>query len=79
MYSMIVDKDSKSKTIDKKMENRRKGQFRDDEEPVVEDYSDLEIDESADGDEFIFYNGKMMKRSYLLKLKKEVEERKNAK
>ena len=63
MYSMIVDKDSKSKTIDKKMENRRKGQFRDDEEPVAEDYSDLEIDESADGDEFIFYNGKMMKRS----------------
>ena len=73
MYSMIVDKDSKSKTIDKKMENRRKGQFRDDEEPVAEDYSDLEIDESADGDEFIFYNGKMMKRSYLLKLKKEAE------
>ena len=79
MYSMIVDRDSKSKTIDKKMENRRKGQFRDDEEPVAEDYSDLEIDESADGDEFIFYNGKMMKRSYLLKLKKEAEERKNAK
>ena len=78
MYSMIVDNDSKSKTIDKKMENRRKGQFRDDEEPVAEDYSDLEIDESA-GDEFIFYNGKMMKRSYLLKLKKEAEERKNAK
>ena len=73
MYSMIVDRDSKSKTIDKKMENRRKGQFRDDEEPVAEDYSDLEIDESADGDEFIFYNGKMMKRSYLLKLKKEYE------
>ena len=46
---------------------------------VAEDYSDLEIDESADGDEFIFYNGKMMKRSYLLKLKKEAEERKNAK
>lgn len=73
MYSMIVDKDSKSKTIDKKMENRRKGQFRDDEEPVAEDYSDLEIDESADGDEFIFYNGKMMKRSYLLKLKKRLK------
>ena len=40
------------------MENRRKGQFCDDEEePVAEDYSDLEIDESADGDEFIFYHG----------------------
>lgn len=73
MYSMIVDRDSKSKTIDKKMENRRKGQFRDDEEPVAEDYSDLEIDELADGDEFIFYNGKMMKRSYLLKLKKRLK------
>ena len=80
MYSMIVDKDSKSKSIDKKMENRRNGQFNDnEEEPDTEDFSGLDLDESADGDEFIFYNGKMMKRSYLIKLKKEAEERKNKK
>ena len=80
MYSMIVDKDSKSKSIDKKMENRRNGQFNDnEEEPDTEDFSALDLDESADGDEFIFYNGKMMKRSYLIKLKKEAEERKNKK
>lgn len=78
MYTMIVDKDKKNKSIDNKIENRRKGQFFDDEtEEVVidENLLKLEIDESADGDEYIFYNGKMVKRSVLLKLKKEAEEK----
>lgn len=60
------------------MENRRKGQFRDDEEPVAEDYSDLEIDESADGDEFISITENDEKK-LSFKAKKEAEERKNAK
>lgn len=78
MYTMIVDKDKKNKSLDNKIENRRKGQFFDDEtEEVVidENLLKLEIDESADGDEYIFYNGKMVKRSVLLKLKKEAEEK----
>lgn len=76
MYTMIVDKDAKSSSIDNKIENRRNGKFFDDEnnELVIdENLIKLEIDESADGDEYIFYNGKMMKRSVLLKLKKEAE------
>ncbi len=76
MYTMIVDKDAKSSTIDSKIENRRNGKLFDDEynEVVVdENLMKLDIDESADGDEYIFYNGKMMKRSVLLKLKKEAE------
>lgn len=78
MYSMIVSKNEKSKAIDKKMENRRNGQFIDYEEesekPSIEqDFSDVDIDESKDGDEYIYYKGKMIKRSVLLKLKKEAE------
>lgn len=77
MYSMIVDRDSKSRAIDKKIENKRKGQLNDekDKPDISEELANIEIDENADGDEFIFYNGKMMKRSYLLKLKKEALEK----
>lgn len=78
MYTMIVDKDTKSSTIDKKMENRRNGNFFDEEDVEQEldkNLIKLDIDESADGDEYIFYNGKMVKRSVLLKLKKEAEEK----
>ena len=74
----ILSSISDNKSIDNKIENRRKGQFFDDEtEEVVidENLLKLEIDESADGDEYIFYNGKMVKRSVLLKLKKEAEEK----
>lgn len=74
MYTMIVDKDARSLSIDSKIVNRRNGQLFDDEskEPVIDqNLIKLEIDENADGDEYIFYNGKMMKRSVLLKLKKE--------
>ena len=82
MYAMITGKDKKSSVIDKKMENRKKGQFYDDfedEKPdIAKDFSDLKIDENKDGDEYIFYNGKMVKRSLLVKLKKEAENNKES-
>ncbi len=79
MFSMIATKDERSQVIDKKMENRRNGQFIDnfetDKKPsVAQDFSGVEIDETKDGNEYIYYNGKMIKRSVLLKLKKEAEE-----
>lgn len=77
MYRLIVNKSDNSKTIDKKIENRKKGQFFDDfSEPqpdISEDFSDIDIDESADGDEYIYYNGKMVKRSVLINHKKNTE------
>ena len=58
---------------DLKIENRKNGIFDDKEEApkknIAEGFSDIEVDESADGDEYIYYNGKMVKRSVLLKLK----------
>ena len=40
----------------------------------MDELKKLEIDENADMDEYVYYNGRMMKRSTLLKLKKEALE-----
>lgn len=82
MYYMIVDKNKKSERIDKKIENRKNGQFFDNFEEegpnIIDDFTDVDLDESKDPEEYIFYNGKMVKRGVLFKLKKE-QEAKNAK
>lgn len=72
MYLMITNSKKKTQEIDRKLENRRNGQLFDDEPEksfVPDDFNDLEIDDSKDGDEYIFYNGKMVKRSVLISLK----------
>lgn len=73
MYKAIVGGDEKSKEIDKKIENRKNGIFDDSEETsqknIAEGLLNIEVDENANGDEYIYYNGKMIKRSVLLKLK----------
>lgn len=73
MYKTIVGGNEKSKEIDKKIENRKNGIFDDNEETsqknIAEGFSNIEVDENADGDEYIYYNGKMIKRSVLLKIK----------
>lgn len=77
MYAMITGSKNKTDEIDRKLENRRKGQLFDNEPEksfVPEDFNDLEIDSSKDGDEYIFYNGKMVKRSVLIKQKQKSEE-----
>ena len=79
MYNMIVGAEEKSKEIDKKMENRRKGQLFDDIEEeksnIAKGFENISVDENDDADEYIYHNGKMVKRSVLLKMKKEAENR----
>ena len=77
MYSMIVGSKKKAEEIDRKLANRRKGQLFDDEEEknvILDDFSNLDIDESKDGNEYIFYNGKMVKRSVIIKQRQQSEE-----
>ena len=76
MYNLMTEKEKRSKKIDKKMDNRRKGQFIDEEDEennIAEEFLDLDVEENKDGDEYIFYNGKMVKRSVIIKMKKERE------
>lgn len=80
MYNLMTEKEKRSKKIDKKMDNRRKGQFIDDEEEenhINDEFLDLDIEENKDGDEYIFYNGKMVKRSVIIKMKREKAEGKS--
>ena len=73
MYAMIIGRESQSKTADKhgepsKIENKPS------QRELDEELKKLDIDSSADGDEYIYYNGKMVKRSVLLKLQKDANE-----
>lgn len=76
MYDTIAHRDSKSKAIDEKIvdaKNKKNG-----ENKVVtdtEDYSGVDITTLKDTDDYIFYNGKMMKQSELLR--KVLEQRAN--
>ena len=68
MYETIAHRDSKSKAIDEKIvdaKNKKNG-----EKAVVsekEDYSGVDITTLKDTDDYIFYNGNMIKQSELLK------------
>ena len=45
----------------------------------LDELKKLEIDENADMDEYVYFNGRMMKRSILLKLKNEALEEEDKK
>ena len=79
MYVMIADNSAESKNVDKKISNKRSelADKKNKNKPVqseLDELKKLEIDENADMDEYVYYNGRMMKRSTLLKLKKEALE-----
>ena len=75
---MITDRESQSRKVDKRLsekyselENLRRKKA---EEDTAGQLRKLEIDESADGDEYIYFDGKMIKRSVLIKMKRAAEE-----
>lgn len=80
MYGIIVYKEKKTQSINKKMDNVRQGKFFESTEVpqqvIDEELLKLEIDDK-NVDEYIFFNGKMVKKSVLIKLKQEAQEREN--
>ncbi len=79
MYVMIVDNSTQSKNVDKKMRDKRSelAERKNKNKQTAPDYEELkklEIDESADMEEYIYFNGRMMKRKTVLKLKQEALE-----
>lgn len=78
MFIMITDREAESKNVDQKLSDKRREleNLRKKRNPQEEadELRKLDIDGSADGDEYIYYKGKMMKRSVLLKMKQEAEE-----
>ena len=65
MYGSIAQRDAKSEQLDKAIAEAKDKRNN---TPVVEDYSDVDISSLKDTDDYIFYKGKMIKQSVLLKL-----------
>ena len=76
MMSLLVSKEERQKAIEKEMLYKKNPNLKKQEEAkqINEDLADVENDENANGDEYFFHNGKMIKRSTLIKQKKEAGE-----
>lgn len=74
MYLSIAQKDTKSKSIGDAIVDAKNKKNGVQGEIEVEDYSDVDISTLKDTDDFIFYNGKMIKQSELLRRVKEQRE-----
>ncbi len=71
MYNMISCKDKRSSEINGKINeaaNTLQGKNIN-ADSLADDFTEIDIDEFGDADEYIFYNGKMIKRGVLLKMK----------
>ncbi|MBQ7134270.1 MAG: DUF624 domain-containing protein [Ruminococcus sp.] len=74
MYASIASKDEKSREIDEAIAIAKE---KKNVESLNEDYSDVDISSLKDTDEYIFYKGKMIKQSVLLKLALEQRQEEN--
>ncbi len=70
MYEMITNKSAKA---DHSTDKNHKDNSAEQEE-LKQSLKDFEIDESIPDDEYIYFNGKMVKKSVIVKLKQESEE-----
>ena len=72
---MITDKSVSAKAIDAKiLEAEKKRQKQAELDDFKERLKEFEIDESLSDDEYIYFDGRMMKKSVLAKLKQEALE-----
>ena len=78
MYIMVTDSASEARNVDKKILEKRREleeyKQRKNRESVKEELSKLELDDSGDEDEYVYFNGKMMKKSVLRKMRQDAEE-----
>lgn len=68
MYTLLTAKEEKKERLEKEMLYKKNPALKKQEEArkIKEAFSDVELDTVGDGDEYIFHNGKMVKRSVLI-------------
>ena len=74
MYKMITDKDALQKKIEPKSEKTQKQDAAQARREIMESVKSYEPDDSLDDDEYVYFNGRMVKQSVIKKLKAEAEE-----
>lgn len=70
MEIVIAGGDNKSKEIKKKIAEKEQKAVKKEERL---DFSALDLDEKKDGDEYLYFNGKMIRRRVLIEMKKQQE------
>lgn len=73
MESIITDSASKSNEIQQQIKEVRENHGGSVTENEKVDFSNLDLDETKDGDEYLYFNGKMIKRRVLIDMKKKQE------
>lgn len=80
MYAMVVDNTAAVRQVEQKIQDaqQKNAPKKFDSDGIKREFNEklksFEIDENADGDEYIFFEGRMIKRSVLLRMKQEVLE-----
>ena len=72
METVISNGEVKSDELKRKMEDKR-NEIKKQEEEEKLDFSALDLDERKDGEEYLYFNGKMIKRKVLIEMKKNGE------
>lgn len=75
MYAMITDKSQQAQAVNKKLAEQKKPTAEESREQLMQALLDFEVDESLPDDEYLYFNGKMMKKSVIMKLKREAQEK----
>lgn len=77
MYGMITDKSTQTQAVNavntKMVETKNKRNPVEVKDEFMSSLKDFEVDESLSDDEYVYFNGKMMKKGVIMKLKREAE------
>lgn len=72
METVISNGEIKSEEIKRKIAEKENENKKQDEEEIY-DFSSLDLDERKDGEEYLYFNGKMIKRRVLIEMKNKQE------
>ena len=73
MYAMITDKSTQTQAVNAKIQAQTKPGKEQSRAEYLAMVRDFELDESLPDDEYVYFNGKMVKKSVIKKLKAEAD------
>lgn len=73
MESIMINKNAKSEQIQDKIRQEEVKRSNAEIAKEILDFSNVDLDENKDGEEYLYFNGKMIKRRVLIEMKKKQE------
>ena len=73
MESIMINKNAKSQELQGKISQEKAKKNNAQIAKEILDFSNVDLDENKDGEEYLYFNGKMIKRRVLIEMKKKQE------